>query len=72
LDVVTLICLLQANSKFIAVPISGPGGRVGIIVTAKPGRLPTKIPSVLCGSPVDFKFDPFDPNVLVTGEQVVH
>ncbi|KAJ2964160.1 hypothetical protein NQZ79_g965 [Umbelopsis isabellina] len=62
--------LIQANSKFIAVPISGPGGRVGIIVTAKPGRLPTKIPCVLCGSSVvDFKFDPFDPNVLVTASE---
>ncbi|KAG2181261.1 hypothetical protein INT43_008844, partial [Umbelopsis isabellina] len=62
--------LIQANSKFIAVPISGPGGRVGIIATAKPGRLPTKIPCVLSGSSVvDFKFDPFDPNVLVTASE---
>ncbi|KAG1055944.1 hypothetical protein G6F43_002125 [Rhizopus delemar] len=59
--------LIQTSSKFIAVPISGPGGRVGIINAQKPGRLPTHIPCVLCGSEVtNFKFDPFDHNRLVT------
>ncbi|KAI7899420.1 WD40-repeat-containing domain protein [Cokeromyces recurvatus] len=59
--------LIQANTKFIAVPISGPGGRVGIINARKPGRLPIHIPSVLCNSEVnDFKFDPFDENILIT------
>ncbi|CAO3703251.1 unnamed protein product [Rhizopus stolonifer] len=59
--------LIQASSKFIAVPISGPGGRIGIIDAQKPGRLPTRVPCVLCGSEVtNFKFDPFDPYRLVT------
>lgn len=59
--------LIQANSKFIAVPISGPGGRIGIINAAKPGRLPTQIPCFLSGSEViNFKFDPFDDSILVT------
>lgn len=59
----------QANSKFIAVPISGPGGRIAIINADKPGRLPTQIPSVMCESEVvNFKFDPFDEFVLVTGK----
>ncbi|CAO0800763.1 unnamed protein product [Mucor circinelloides] len=59
--------LIQANTKFIAVPLSGPGGRVGIINAEKPGRLPTHIPSVLCNSEVsNFKFDPFNENILVT------
>ncbi|KAI9280147.1 hypothetical protein BC943DRAFT_311248 [Umbelopsis sp. AD052] len=59
--------LIQASSKFIAVPIAGPGGRIGIISASKPGRLPTKVPSLQCGSSVvDFKFDPFNPNILVT------
>ncbi|KAI9483481.1 MAG: hypothetical protein EXX96DRAFT_558330, partial [Benjaminiella poitrasii] len=59
--------LIQANSKFIAVPISGPGGRVGIINAKKPGRLPTHLPSVLCNSEVtNFKFNPFNENILVT------
>ncbi|KAI7893151.1 uncharacterized protein EV154DRAFT_502633 [Mucor mucedo] len=59
--------LIQANSKFIAVPISGPGGRVAIINADKPGRLPTQIPCVMCGSEViNFKFSPFDESILVT------
>ncbi|KAG0174129.1 Coronin-7 [Apophysomyces sp. BC1015] len=59
--------LIQANSKFIAVPISGPGGRVGIIPVNKPGRLPTHIPCVVCGSPVTyFVFDPFNDHMLAT------
>jgi coronin-7 len=52
------------------VPISGPGGRVGIINAQKPGRLPTHIPCVVCGSEVtNFKFDPFDHNRLITISQ---
>lgn len=40
---------------------------MGIINAQKPGRLPTHIPCVLCGSEVtNFKFDPFDHNRLVT------
>ncbi|KAK4519787.1 IRG-type G domain-containing protein [Mucor velutinosus] len=59
--------LIQANTKFIAVPLSGPGGRVSIINSEKPGRLPIHIPSVLCNSEVsNFKFDPFNENILVT------
>jgi coronin-7 len=52
------------------VPISGPGGRVGIISVEKPGRLPTHIPSLLCNSEVtNFKFDPFNDHILVTGKE---
>jgi coronin-7 len=62
---------IQANSKFIAVPIAGPGGRVGIINAEKPGRLPTHILSILCNSEVtNFKFDPFNESILVTGKFV--
>ncbi|KAI8884390.1 DUF1900-domain-containing protein [Backusella circina FSU 941] len=59
--------LIQASGKLIAVPISGPGGRIGIIDINKPGRLPTHVPCVLCGSEVSsFKFDPFNPLRLLT------
>ncbi|KAI9496400.1 hypothetical protein BDB00DRAFT_117680 [Zychaea mexicana] len=62
--------LIQASTKLIGVPISGAGGRVGIISINKPGRLPTQIPSILCGSTVtNFKFDPFDPHVLATASE---
>ncbi|KAI9364130.1 hypothetical protein BD770DRAFT_379332 [Pilaira anomala] len=59
--------LIQVNTKFIAVPISGPGGRVAIINADKPGRLPTLLPCLMCGSEVtNFKFDPFNDSILVT------
>ncbi|KAL1915846.1 uncharacterized protein VTP21DRAFT_6234 [Calcarisporiella thermophila] len=59
--------LIQANPRFIAVALSGSGGRVGIIDVAKPGRLPTRLPAVVCQSSVtDFKFDPFEHDVLLT------
>ncbi|KAG2226914.1 hypothetical protein INT45_010193, partial [Circinella minor] len=59
--------LIQASTELMGVPMSGAGGRVGIIPINQPGRLPTHIPSVLCGSNVtNFKFDPFDPRVLAT------
>jgi coronin-7 len=59
--------LIQANAKFIAIPLSGPGGRIGIISTSSStgGRLPTRLPCILTGSDVTyFQFDPFDAHVL--------
>ncbi|KAI8374237.1 uncharacterized protein BYT42DRAFT_575596 [Radiomyces spectabilis] len=62
--------LIQANTSFIAVPITGPGGRVGIISVDKPGRLPVHIPSLLCGSEVtNFQFDPFNNQVIATASE---
>ncbi|RUP51924.1 hypothetical protein BC936DRAFT_144358 [Jimgerdemannia flammicorona] len=59
--------LIQVNRLFIAVTLSGAGGRIGIFPVSKPGRLPVKISAVMCSAEVtDFKFDPFDPTVLVT------
>lgn len=58
---------LKVNRIFFAVPLSGPGGRIGVFPVSKAGRLPVKIPAVVCGAEVtDFKFDPFDPTILVT------
>lgn len=48
-------------------PITGPGGQVGIIPADKPGRLPVHIPCVLCGAGVtNFRLDPFDEHTLAT------
>ncbi|KAI9011899.1 hypothetical protein CLU79DRAFT_848786 [Phycomyces nitens] len=59
--------LIKTNGKFIAVPISGPGGRVAVIAANKPGRLPTHVPCVLCGSEVtNFQFNPFNEHTLAT------
>ncbi|KAI9303340.1 hypothetical protein BJ944DRAFT_250764 [Cunninghamella echinulata] len=57
--------LLQANHQFIAVALSGSGGRLGIILTSKPGRLPTRLPSLITGSDITYyQFDPFDPYTI--------
>ncbi|KAF9434203.1 Coronin-7, partial [Entomortierella beljakovae] len=59
--------LIEINPKFIALPLQGPGGRIGILKTSEPGRVGNKLPSLVCSSDLtSFKFDPFDPNLLVT------
>ncbi|XP_055370713.1 coronin-7 isoform X3 [Condylostylus longicornis] len=52
----------QANHERVAVPLSGPGGKVAIFELSKPGRLPDGvIPSLVNGSNImDFQWDPFD------------
>ena len=48
----------------VAVPIAGPGGKIAIFDTNKPGRIPDGVqPALINGSTVlDFAFDPFDNN----------
>ncbi|KAF9209964.1 Coronin-7 [Haplosporangium sp. Z 27] len=59
--------LIEVNKKFIALPLQGSGGRVGILKTSAPGRVGNKVPSLVCSSDLTgFKFDPFDANLLVT------
>ena len=57
-----------ANEKRIAVPLDGPGGKLAIFETAKPGRIPDGvIPALINGTTVmDFAFDPFDTRRVVT------
>ncbi|KAL3267045.1 hypothetical protein HHI36_011187 [Cryptolaemus montrouzieri] len=52
----------HANSAFLAVPLSGPGGRISILNRNKPGKLPDGVvPSLVQGSNImDFSWDPFD------------
>ncbi|KAF9933415.1 Coronin-7 [Mortierella alpina] len=59
--------LIEANAKFLALPLHGPGGRIGILKTTEPGRVGTKVPSLVCSSDLhSFRFDPFNPNLLAT------
>ncbi|KAF9560453.1 Coronin-7 [Mortierella alpina] len=59
--------LIEVNAKFLALPLHGPGGRIGILKTSEPGRIGSKVPSLVCSSDVySFKFDPFNPNLLAT------
>ena len=50
-------------------PLDGPGGKLAIFETAKPGRIPDGvIPALINGTTVmDFAFDPFDNGRIVTG-----
>ncbi|KAF9425040.1 Coronin-7 [Podila epigama] len=59
--------LIEVNHKYLALPLHGTGGRIGILKTSEPGRVGNKIPSIICKSDLlGFKFDPFNPNLLVT------
>ncbi|KAJ2787415.1 hypothetical protein GGI15_000717 [Coemansia interrupta] len=58
---------IKVSPKFIAVACDGAGGQIGIIRRDTPGRVPTKLPTVVHGSSVvTMEFDPFDPNVIAT------
>ncbi|KNC99952.1 uncharacterized protein SPPG_05325 [Spizellomyces punctatus DAOM BR117] len=58
---------LEAHERLLAFPMAGPGGRVGIWPTNKTGRLPYKIPAIICGADLlDFKWNPFDKKCLAT------
>ena len=53
---------------YLAVPLSRPGGQIGIITFGKTGRQPNKLPAVVNGAEVlDSAFDPFDPSVIAAG-----
>lgn len=56
----------HANSRHLAVPLSGAGGKIAIYEINKPGRQPDGvIPSLVNGSNImDFQWDPFDVNKL--------
>ena len=59
--------VLHASERFLAVPLSKPGGQVGIIPVEQTGRQPTKLHAVVNGAELlDLAFDPFDPYVLAT------
>ena len=63
------VIYLLANANRIAVPLEGPGGKVAIFETAKPGRIPDGVlPVLINGTTVmDFGFDPSDNGRLITG-----
>ena len=49
-------------------PLSGPGGKIAMFETSKPGRIADGvIPVLINGTTVmDFAFDPFDNGRLIT------
>lgn len=67
----------HANRDRMAVPLSGPGGRIAILEASKPGRLPDGvIPALVHGTAnvQDFAFDPFCTRRFAVGmdDGVVH
>ena len=50
------------NEDRIAVPLAGPGGKLAIFETKRPGRIEAGVlPVIINGATVlDFAFDPFD------------
>ncbi|KAF9126479.1 Coronin-7 [Mortierella sp. 14UC] len=59
--------MIEVNPKFLALPLHGSGGRIGVLKTSEPGRVGNKIPSLVCSSDLTgFKFDPFNHSLLVT------
>jgi len=59
--------IIHANTKRIAIPLSGPGGKVAVFETENSGRIPDGvIPCLINGSTVmDFAWDPFNEGKLV-------
>ena len=57
------------NEDRIAIPLSGPGGKLAIFETKRPGRIEAGVlPVIINGATVlDFAFDPFDKTRLVAG-----
>ena len=51
-----------ANPDRVAVPISGPGGKIAVFEASRPGRIPDGVQPVLINGAtvLDFGFDPFD------------
>ncbi|KAJ1836837.1 hypothetical protein LPJ57_011619, partial [Coemansia sp. RSA 486] len=58
---------LRVSSKFLAVACEGAGGQIAVIRRDAPGRVPSRLPTIVHGSGVvSIEFDPFDPNVVAT------
>ena len=57
------------NEDRIAIPLSGPGGKLAIFETKRPGRIEAGVTPVLINGTtvLDFAFDPFDKTRLVAG-----
>eukprot|EP00999_Lentomonas_sp_LEN2_P002536 NODE_41_length_2867_cov_51.688686_g25_i0.p1 GENE.NODE_41_length_2867_cov_51.688686_g25_i0~~NODE_41_length_2867_cov_51.688686_g25_i0.p1 ORF type:complete len:948 (+),score=188.13 NODE_41_length_2867_cov_51.688686_g25_i0:110-2845(+) len=59
--------VLEASSKFLAIPLNKPGGQVGIIPVENKGRQPSKLPAVVNQAEMlDLAWNPFDPHMLAT------
>lgn len=62
--------MLPANSERVAVPLSGPGGKIAVFELSKAGKLPDGvIPALVHGTTImDFTWDPFNNRRLAVGK----
>lgn len=62
-----------ANSERVAVPLSGPGGKIAVFELSKTGKLPDGvIPALVHGTNiVDFTWDPFNDRRLAVGQYTI-
>lgn len=60
----------HANRERVAVPLSGPGGRIAVLELSRVGKLPDGvIPALVHGANVmDFAWDPFNCSRLAVGK----
>lgn len=59
--------MIALSRRFFALPISGPGGRLGVHPIESTGRLPVHFPSLNHGTPlIDFIFDPFNDDQIIS------
>lgn len=60
----------HANPDRVAVPLSGPGGKIAVLELKKTGRLPDGVmPALVHGATImDFQWDPFNNQQLAVGE----
>lgn len=65
-----MVCVCVANSERVAVPLSGPGGKIAVFELSKTGKLPDGvIPALVHGTNiVDFTWDPFNDRRLAVGQ----
>lgn len=66
----TYLPMHAANPDRVAVPLSGPGGKIAVLELKKTGRLPDGVmPALVHGATVmDFQWDPFDNQRLAVGK----
>lgn len=64
-----MLIIFTANCDRVAVPLSGPGGKIAVFEVAKTGRLPDVVtPTLVHGTTVmDFCWDNFDNRRLAVG-----
>lgn len=67
-----MVGTIAANPDRVAVPLSGPGGKIAVLELNKTGRLPDGVmPALVHGTTImDFQWNPFDNEQLAVGKEM--